>query len=58
MRAAEVRPFGAEIEQFLSFKRGMGFKYVAGEEVLRKFQRFCEAKGLAGPDLTEEIVCS
>ena len=58
MKASSTRPFGAEIERFLAFKRGMGFKYVAGEETLRKFQRFCEAKGFAGPDLTEEVVCS
>lgn len=49
-------PFGDEIEGFLRFKRGMGYKYEREEGLLRLFSRFCGERGWDGPDLTEEIV--
>jgi integrase len=49
-------PFAAEIEGFLKFKRGMGYKYMREEGTLKAFSRFCQERGWSGPDLTEEIV--
>ena len=50
------RPFEGEIGSFLSFKRGMGFKYEVAERSLRRFQEFCESHEWDGPGLGKELV--
>lgn len=50
------RPFGAEIDGFLVFKRNLGFKYVKEEGLFKQFSQFCKDRGWTGPDLSKEIV--
>ena len=50
------RPFEAEVERFLAYKRGLGFKYQREAGLLAHFQSFCEKHGWNGPDLSKEIV--
>lgn len=56
MSEGASRPFGREIESFLSFKRGMGFKYEEAERSLARFQDLCESRGWGGPSLEREFV--
>lgn len=50
------RPFEDEIQRFLTYKRGLGFKYDREAGIFCKFQSFCENHGWSGPDLSKEIV--
>src|SRR5580692_12453498 len=40
MKRLTARSLGKDIEQFLVFKRALGYPYLRGEASLRSFQRF------------------
>lgn len=56
MSEEAMRPLGDQVESFLSFKRGMGFKYEAAERDLGRFQEYCESLGRGDSTLDRELV--
>ncbi len=48
-------PFASLLEDFIEFKRSMGFKYVKEAQHLKRFSEFSAQFGLDEPKLTKEI---
>lgn len=48
-------PFAALIQDFVNFKRSMGFKYRKESACLKQFSEFCINEGLQDPVLTKDL---
>jgi integrase len=48
--------FSKKIDNFVQYKRSLGYKYNSGYSVLCRFDRYCTELNISEPELTKEIV--
>jgi len=55
MKIDFIGPFAMLLQEFVSFKRSMGFKYIKEINYLKQFSEFAMNEGCVSPELTKEL---